>query len=235
MKTRIGIIGDYNDNYPLHKATTDSIRHAARALAREIEPQWLPTDGTHDYAGFQGLWCSPGSPYRSMEGALAGIRYAREMGVPFFGTCGGFQHTVLEFARNAMNIREAMHAEYDPAAATAVVTALTCSLVGKEGEVELEPGSRAARCYGGARARENFRCSFGLNPTYQQAMEAAGLAISGRDATGEARIVELPAHRFFVATLFVPQANSSADAPHPLIVEFCREACGRRGCASQME
>jgi CTP synthase (UTP-ammonia lyase) len=45
-------------------------------------------------ACFSGLWCVPGSPYRSMEGALLAIRHARESGVPFLGTCGGFQHAL---------------------------------------------------------------------------------------------------------------------------------------------
>jgi CTP synthase (UTP-ammonia lyase) len=45
-----------------------------------------------------------------------------------------------------------------------------------------------------------------------------GLVISGRDAEGEPRIVELPSHPFFVATLFVPQ--TSTEQPHPLISAF---------------
>lgn len=225
MKTvRIGIIGDYHPEYPLHPATTESIAHAADALGEPIESVWLPTDRPEDYACFQGLWCSPRSPYRSLEGALDGIRYAREHGIPFLGTCGGFQHAVLEFTRNVMGISGAAHAEYDPGGATPVVTALVCSLVGKEGEVEIQPHSKAARYYGTARRQENYRCSFGMNPAYQQAIEAAGLVISGRDASGEARIVELPEHPFFLATLFVPQAKSWPHDPHPLIVAFCKAA-----------
>lgn len=37
-------------------------------------------------AVFDGVWIAPGSPYRSMEGALGAIRYARERGVPLVGT-----------------------------------------------------------------------------------------------------------------------------------------------------
>ncbi len=222
--TRIGIIGDYNPDYPLHPATDDSIRHAAQALGQPVEIDWLATDLSHDYHNYQALWCSPGSPYSSLDGALAGIRYARENGVPFLGTCGGFQHAVLEFSRNVMGVADAAHAEYEPDAATAVVHRLTCSLVGKDGEVVIKTGSRAAQYYGSARRVETYRCSFGMNPVYQKAIEAAGLIITGRDADGEARIVELPSHPFFLATLFVPQAKSSQAVPHPLILAFCKAA-----------
>jgi CTP synthase (UTP-ammonia lyase) len=194
--TRIGIIGDYNPEYPLHLATDDSIRHAAQALGQPIEFEWLATDLPHDYCGYRGLWCSPGSPYRSLEGAIEGIRYARENGVPFLGTCGGFQHAVLEFSRNVMGVADAAHAEYDPQATTAVVHRLTCSLVGRDGEVQFKGGSRAAHYYGDERRVETYRCSFGMNPTYQEAIETAGLIITGRDADGEARIIELPSHPF---------------------------------------
>ena len=47
------------------------------------------------------------------------------------------------------------------------------------------------------------------------------------DANGEARMVELPDRRFFIATLFLPQHNSAPDHPHPLIVAFLRAAGGR--------
>ena len=54
-----------------------------------------------------------------------------------------------------------------------------------------------------------------------------GLRIVGVDQDGEARIVEVPEHRFFVGTLFVPQLNSTAEHPHPLIVAFMEEATVR--------
>jgi len=33
-----------------------------------------------------GIWIAPASPYRSMDGALTAIRYARERGVPLVAT-----------------------------------------------------------------------------------------------------------------------------------------------------
>ncbi len=224
MATRIGIIGDYNPGNPTHIATTNGIQHAAEALGEPIEAVWLPTDQPHHFENFQGLFGSPGSPYRSFKRALAGIRYARENHIPFLGTCGGFQHLVIEYARNVMGFADAEHAESSPDASCLFITPLSCSLVGKTMEVAIQPGSKTAAACRSTRSMERFYCNFGLNPKYQDVLENSGLEITGRDQNGEVRIVELGSHPFFVGTLFVPQARSLPGDPHPLVVELCRAA-----------
>lgn len=225
MRTRIGVIGDFNAANPTHRFTDDAIGHAAEVLGTRIETVWLPTDQPTEYAGFDGLFGSPGSPYRSFDGALSGIRYAREHNVPFLGTCGGSQHLMIEYARNVMGMADAAHAESDPEASCLFVTPLSCSLVGKTMAVTIRAGSRAEKAYHAQRSMEAYYCNFGLNPQYQEPLERAGLAITGADAQGEARIVELASHAFFLGTLFVPQARSIPASPHPLILAFCRAAC----------
>jgi len=87
---RVGIIGDFNPDFTHHKATDDSLRHSAESLGIEVLTTWIPTEsletGTQQLEQFDGLWCSSGSPYKSMEGALRGIRYAREGGKSFVAT-----------------------------------------------------------------------------------------------------------------------------------------------------
>ncbi len=88
----IGIIGDYDEKKTSHPATNNAIQHAADYLSIKASVTWLPTssflteDGQPKLGQFDALWASPGSPYRSMEGAIEGIRLAREMGRPFIGT-----------------------------------------------------------------------------------------------------------------------------------------------------
>jgi CTP synthase (UTP-ammonia lyase) len=130
-----------------------------------------------------GFWCSPGSPYKSLDGALEMIRWARLERKPFIGTCAGFQHAVLEFARNVLGINDAMHAEYDLNASNLIVTPLTCSLVGKKLAIRLKPGSCAASFYGATEIVESYYCNFGLNPEFRKPLESAGLVISGWDDT----------------------------------------------------
>jgi CTP synthase (UTP-ammonia lyase) len=123
--------------------------------------------------------------------------------------------------RNVLGFGDADHAETSPDAATLAVTPLSCAVGwGLEGTVRVLPGSRAAELYGGAGKRtEAYYCSYGVNPEFRPRLEAAGLRVTGTDPDGEPRIVELDrdAHPFFLATLFIPQARSTSEAPHPLV------------------
>ena len=105
-----------------------------------------------------------------------------------------------------------------------MVTALACSLVGQTHTVRLVPGSLAARLYGRTDVQEDYYCNYGLNPEYRVRLEQAGLRTTGVGDEGEVRLVELPGHPFFVATLFLPQSRSAAGAPHPLLAGWAAAA-----------
>ena len=222
---RLGIIGDYSPGNPTHRATGDAIRHASDAIGVPFEADWIPTasldtDPATTLEAFDGLWCAPGSPYASLAGALNGVRFARETGRPFLGTCGGFQHAVLEYARNVLGIADADHAEYDPYASNLFVSRLACSLKGRTMSVRIREGSLARAGYASAEAEEQYYCNFGLSPESEALLHDGGLVVVGVDQDGEARIVELADHRHFIATLFVPQVNSRPSRPHPLVLGF---------------
>ncbi len=88
----VGIIGDFDPKYPSHFATNEALSHAARAVSLSVDWSWLPTQSLDDKGSgmaleqFDALWCAPGSPYKSMKGALRAIRFAREHDWPFVGT-----------------------------------------------------------------------------------------------------------------------------------------------------
>jgi CTP synthase (UTP-ammonia lyase) len=222
MASRIAIVGDYRASNETHQACSTSLEHATGS--GRIGCTWVSTDAVGDpgatLGSFDGVLVAPGSPYESMQGALAAIAYCRESGTPLLGTCAGFQHLVIEFARSVLGIDDAQNAEYEPYASVLFVTPLSCSLVGETMSVEIQRGSQAERLYGEETAMERYYCNFGLNPDCEPALVAGGLVVSGRDGDGEARIVELPGHPFFVGTLFVPQTSSTPSRPHPLIVGF---------------
>jgi CTP synthase (UTP-ammonia lyase) len=220
------LIGEYDPAFPPHKATIAACTHSANALRVDVAPKWVSTADLSVDAlrGFSALWILPGSPYKSLPNALAVIRHARERGIPCIGTCGGFQHMILEYARNVLGFTDAQHAEYDPYASDLFVKQLECSLVGRELLVSLEPESRVARIYGSPQAREQYYCNFGVNPEKVAELQRGELRVTGSDAEGEIRVVELPSHPFFIGTLFVPQLRSTLERPHPLISAFIRAA-----------
>ena len=153
---------------------------------------------------------------------MTAIRLARENDWPFIGTCGGFQHVVIEYARNVLGFADAQHAEYDPYASNLFVSQLNCSLVGQKMHVYIESDSKVHSSYETKETEEQYYCNFGLNPEHQSRLHEGGLRVIGIDQDGEARILELPTHNFYVATLFVPQLSSSKQQPHPLVVAYLK-------------
>jgi len=222
---RIGLIGDYQSTSETHRATDSALRHAAARLGLPLDVTWLPTASLDPLPNgildtYDALWCAPGSPYQSMSGALNAIRWAREHELPFLGTCAGFQHMVIEYARHVLLISDAQHAEYGITTGPLVVTPLSCSLAGHTLEIRVDPESRAGHIYQQRQIQEQYYCTFGLDRAYQALLHDAGLRVVGLDQDGDARIVELPEHQFFMGTLFVPQCRSTMELPHPLIVAY---------------
>ncbi len=223
----IAVIGDRIEEFEPHDAIVDAIDHSSKALGVHTpRVEWIATDrlasdGADVLDGASAVWCAPGGPYRSLDGAVDGIEWARTLQVPFIGTCAGFQHGVIEFARNVLAYRDATHAEYDEAGSgTLFIDELQCSLVGQTMRVDILDDDLVG-IYGTRDPVERYYCRFGLAPRWRQPLHVAGLRVAGVDASdGEVRILRLHDHPFFVLTLFVPQTSSTPSAPHPLVTAF---------------
>jgi len=189
----------------------------------------LPTRDIEDVdalSKFSALWCVPASPYQSLVGALNAIRYARETATPFLGTCGGFQHAILEYARDVLHWTNAEHAEICDGGGRLVISALACSLVDVADEIRLLPDTRISRAYRSDLVREEYRCSYAVNEEFAQALFSNTLRISAKDALGAVRAVELTDHPFFVATLFQPERAALRGVAPPLVVALLQAAAG---------
>jgi CTP synthase (UTP-ammonia lyase) len=231
MSTRItiGLIGDHSDAIVAHRAIPQALQLAAASCGIEVEPHWVPSQeitSSARIARFDGLWCVPGSPYRSMDGVLHAIRYAREQQRPLLGTCGGFQHALIEYARNVLGWSDADHAESSPDAGRAVIAPLACALLDQADTVRLVAGSRLAHAYAASEIAEEYLCSFGVNPEFRAALVSGPLREAAVDAQGDLRGVELEDHRFFVATLFQPERAALRGVAPPPVTAFV-QACSR--------
>ncbi len=226
----IGLVGEYNTNVKSHRALPTALSMAAEQSGCDVQFEWLDTPQLAEditvARRFDGLWLTPNSPYASMEGALGLIRFAREEGIPFIGTCGGFQHVLIEYARNVLGIADAEHAESNPDASVLFVTPLVCALRDVKGPIYFRPGSRISRIYGVEETQEEYNCGFGLNPTYKALLEQSGVELTGWDIEGDSRVLELPANRhpFFIATLYQPERSALVGDSHPLITAFVQAA-----------
>jgi CTP synthase (UTP-ammonia lyase) len=223
---RIALVGDRSENVRAHARIPALIDALLRRDGIALDPYWIATPDVAgcDLGRFDAIWLVPGSPYDSAGGAIAAARTARERRIPFLGTCGGFQHALLEFARNVCGLSGVENAEVTPTAAEHLIVELECSLKGHEEAVMIVPGTLAAKISGPGRRTERYHCDYGLDPAYLERLSQGGLSFSGFDDSGQVRIVELPGHPFFVGTLFQPELHGDGTQPHPIIVAMAAAA-----------
>lgn len=174
MKPKIAIIGEYYDNFEPHTSLNKSLDYLHDEF--DFEYEWIDTELVdkergHLLKNYSGIWSAPGSPFKSLDGALYAITYARINDIPHLGTCAGFQHAVIEIARNVLGIEDAQHEEYDAQSSTLFVNKLVCSLAGKTMDVYLKIGTRSHNLYGLDETKENYYCNFGISPAFKKYLD----------------------------------------------------------------
>ncbi len=222
---RIALIGDFNPEVIAHQAINRSFEISSASTDQAVEAVWIGTDSIEPgdqsrLRAFDGFWCVPASPYKNTAGALWAIHFARTRSIPFLGTCGGFQHAVLEYARDVLRLTGADHEELEPGTAQPLIHRLSCSLVEKAQSVVATGSSQYAAICGTAAVDEGYRCNFGLNSTYEHLFKSGPLEIAARSESGEVRAVELRGHPFFLGTLFQPERRALRGELHPLVRAF---------------
>ena len=226
---RIALIGDYSEDVTAHQAISVALQLEAQARKQTIEANWLHTAQMTDpsvLAGYDGGWVVPASPYADMDNALAAIRYFREMNKPFLGTCGGYQHALVEFARNVLGYKNAGISEVDPDCPMPLVSALTCALIEQAETVIPRSGGVIEKLAGSKVLSETYHCSFGLNPEYAHIFDQTNFAADAHDSNGAVRAMVLSAHPFFVGTAFQPERAALSSQRHPIISGFVEAASG---------
>jgi CTP synthase (UTP-ammonia lyase) len=225
---RIALVGDRSANVRAHSRIPGLIESLLQREGIALDPYWISTPEAEegDLSGFDAIWVTPGSPYLSAEGAITAVRTSRERRIPFLGTCGGFQHALLEYARNVCGLTTVQNAETTPEAHDHLIVPLDCSLVGHEEAVMVVPGTLAAKIAGPGRRTERYNCAYGLNPRYLEALTQGGLRFTGFDDNGQVRIMELAGHPFFLGTLFQPELQGDGTSPHPVITAMAIAADG---------
>lgn len=128
-----------------------------------------------------------------------------------------------------MGLADADSAEHAVSSSNLLITAVACPMPDRSAgapnlhgaaRIRLRRGTRAREIYASDEVTERYFCNYEVNPAYRERLQAAGLTLSGFSQNGDIRIAELPAHPFFIATLFQPQLSSEAGRPHPLIAAF---------------
>ena len=233
MIKRIAILGDFNPIYSTHHALNNSLREVIKRFDEDIQFDWISTDIFNFKIAFNqlycGLWIAPGSPYKDMKNVIDTITYVRQNNIPTFGNCGGFQHMIIEYARNICGIFNADHEETNPESKELLISKLSCSLIEKEELLTIV--NKDSILFDIVR-KENllgkYFCSYGVNEKYISILKDNGLKLTAISEDGQVRAFEIEDHPFFLGTLFQPALTSTNNHPNPLIVEFVRRSIARK-------
>ncbi len=146
--------------------------------------------------------------------------HARTTNAPFFGSCGGYQHAVLEVARNLLGLTDADNTEVNPDTAMPLICGLSCSLVEVHAPVRLVEGSQIATISGSVELDAAYHCSFGVNREFLPRFVDGPIVFTGFDSDGDPRAFEHPSHPFFIGTAFQPERAALDGSPHPVVSAF---------------
>ena len=228
----IALVGKYISIRDAYKSVHEALQHAGMAHNAKVHVDCIEAEEVEKnpklLARADGILVPGGFGSRGVPGKVAAIKWAREKGVPFLGICLGMQCTVIEYARDVLGWKDANSTEFDEKTTHPVIDLMEeqKKVTAKGGTMRLgaypcilKKGSLAAKLYKAQEIseRHRHRYEFALGTPMQQAIEKAGLRVSGTSPDGKlVEIVELPTHPYFIAGQFHPEFKSRPTDPHPL-------------------
>ena len=232
----IGLVGKYVALHDAYLSVAEALRHAGYALGAKVDIKWIDSEPLCDanadelLGGLDGIIVPGGFGGRGVEGMICAARFARENALPYFGICLGMQIAVIEYARNVLGISDANSGEFDELCAHKVIDFMPGQSddVDKGGTLRLgaypcviRRGTTMERCYGTREISERHRHRYEFNNEYREALEGAGLCLSGLSPDGRlVETVELDDRDFYVGVQYHPEFKSRPDRAHPLFRGF---------------
>jgi CTP synthase len=240
----IAVVGKYAEHKDAYKSIYESIDHAgmhhqAQIRIGRVQSADIEREGAERLlSGYHGILVPGGFGERGIEGKVQAIRFARERGIPFFGICLGMQCAVIEYGRNAMDLKDAHSSEFDKDTKHPVICLLDeqqnvtqmggTMRLGSQ-PTKLDRHSHSGKAYGVDEVDERHRHRYEFNNQYRQQYEAHGMRFAGTSPDDSlVEIVELPDHPWFVAAQFHPEFKSKPLKAHPLFAGFVEAAIERR-------
>ena len=228
----IGLVGKYMQLHDAYLSVAEALRHAGYGLGASVTIRWIdseaitPDNVAQTLEDCDGIVVPGGFGSRGIEGMVEAARYCRENNLPYLGICLGMQIAVMEFARHVCGMEDANSGEFDEVSKHKVIDFLPDQYAGieKGGTLRLgafpcqiQPGTQMHRAYGAERISERHRHRYEFNNAFREALETAGLCISGTSPDGYiVETVEIPENDFFIGVQFHPEFKSRPNRAHPL-------------------
>jgi CTP synthase (UTP-ammonia lyase) len=222
MAIRIALIGDHQPEVAAHITIPKALKLATVQPGTTITFDWLAsaTLMPQDINKYNGVWGVPYSPYRNMDNILNAIQHPRTKAIPYLGTCAGYQHAVLEFARNQLGLQDADNTEVNESTRCPLISSLYCGLVEVSDHIFLQADSKISTLYGETDIEEGYHCSYGVNRGHLDIFSHSDMRFAGFDKGQDPRVFELNNHPFFLGTAYQPERSTLSGDTHPLITAF---------------
>ena len=247
-KAAVALVGKYTELHDAYISVVEALKHGGIANCCEVDLQWVeseeltPETSEKLLGGADGIIVPGGFGGRGIEGILEAARYARTHAVPYLGICLGMQTAIIEFARGVLDLPDAGSTEFDPDTPHPVidlmpeqkdVTDLGGTMRLGAWPCVLREGTAAMRLYGEKEISERHRHRYEVNNEYRDALEKAGMVLSGTSPDDRiVEMIELRDHPFFAGTQAHPEFKSRPNRAHPLFRGFIEAAAAHRSVRS---
>jgi CTP synthase len=243
---KIAFVGKYLDLKESYKSLTEAFIHAGAHTDNRVTIKWVDSEKIEDNGSkkylqdIDGILVAGGFGSRGVEGKIEAIRYARENQIPFLGICLGMQLSMIEYARNVLGLEDVNSVEFEEkpknpiiylidefidASGSKQVRTTTSPLGGTmrlgEYECETKEGSALRDAYGAKVIYERHRHRYEANPKYREALETAGMDITG-ESHGLIEAVEVVDHPWFLGVQFHPEFTSRLQHVNECILAFIK-------------
>lgn len=249
---KIAFVGKYLELKESYKSLIEALIHAGAHLDTKVDIKWVDSEKVYPenvdeiLKDVDGILVAGGFGKRGVEGKMEAIKFARTHQIPYLGICLGMQLSLIEFAKNVLNLKDANSVEFDENTPEPIIY-LIDEFIGKDGtkqirthqsplggtmrlggyECDIKKGSNLAKIYSGAKSvKERHRHRYEANPKYRDEFEKNGLIVSG-ESKGLIEAVELKDHPFFIGVQFHPEFTSRLTKPNPVILGFINAANSR--------
>ncbi len=231
----VGLVGKYVELPDAYLSVVEALTHGGIHHGVKVKIDWIPAESVtpenveEKLSDVNGIVVPGGFGSRGLEGKMNAIQYVRENNIPFLGLCLGMQMAVIEFARHALEMRDAHTTEVDPHTTYPVIDLMAGQdLENLGGTMRLgkyhcviAPDTKSEKAYGETEIWERHRHRYEFNNEYTDRFLAAGMMMAGRNPERNlVEIVEIPEHPFFVGVQFHPELRSRPNRPHPLFRDF---------------
>ena len=246
-KTVVGFVGKYLELKEAYKSLTESLIHCGAHLDTRVEINWVDSEEIEEkgaealLADCDSVLVAGGFGNRGVEGKIQAIEYARVNKVPYLGICLGMQLTLVEYARNVLGLEGANSIEFDENTPHPMVYLIDNFLDQSGGQqlrthkspmggtlrlgeypCDTKEGSIIREAYDGAETiHERHRHRYEANPAYREALENAGMIVTG-ESNGLIETVEIEGHPWFLGVQFHPEFTSRLQTPNASILAFVK-------------